>query len=282
MLISMEEVMFKKGIVLFLVLSLMMPMGAAFAAETVNASVSDIKLTVDEVAIDKDIYVIDGASYLPLKEVSNALDLNVEWKGDIKTIALTSKSNGIEAELLELAEMENEKLEEEIEMLKALLVKNGIKVPRKDSVVKYLEDEIKLLSKRPRTYSMSVSTAYKGEDRVTDNLGNEFSSYILMNIHKSFNGGTGTTYITYPAQGQYDMFKASLSAYNIKNKPFKHELVIFADDKEVYRTYVSSEDTPKDIEVGIKNAQTVTYEMRAEDGSNFGGILLGNPRFTIN
>ena len=274
--------MLKKSLVLILVICIAMPTGMVFAQESQNALLSDIQLTVDGSLIDKAVYVINGASYLPLKEVSSALNLSVEWNGDTKTMALESSQNTIEGELLEIAEDENKILEEEIETLKALLVKNGIKVPTKDSVVKYLNDEIKMLSREPKSYAMDITTGFESDHKIKDILGKEYSNYLLLNIYRSFNAGPGDTYIYYPAQGQYEAFKATLSPYNIKQRTFKHELVIYADGNEVFRERVTSEDIPKDIEVDIENAETIKVEFRAEDGSNFGGILLGNPRFTVN
>ncbi len=73
--------------------------GIAYAANStkpVQAYLSDIKLYLNGNRVDKEVIIVDGTSYLPVRAVSEALGLEVQWDGNNRTIYLsnddTSKS----------------------------------------------------------------------------------------------------------------------------------------------------------------------------------------------
>jgi len=98
--------------------------GGVFAETSFQALLTDIKLYLNGKKVDKEVVVINGSSYLPVRAISEALGLNVDWKGEEKSIYISSassNSSGNEAVLKELADQlqaKNTQLEEEIKKLK--------------------------------------------------------------------------------------------------------------------------------------------------------------------
>lgn len=58
---------------------------------------SDIKLLINGKAVDTQIEIIDGSSYVPLRVVSESLGADVKWDGDSRTISITGGSKAVEA-----------------------------------------------------------------------------------------------------------------------------------------------------------------------------------------
>lgn len=52
---------------------------------------SDIKLFINGKAIETDIQIVDGSSYVPLRVVSDSLGADVLWDGKTRTITITAK-----------------------------------------------------------------------------------------------------------------------------------------------------------------------------------------------
>lgn len=89
----------------FLAAVLMLGMGVPSLAATVrqlNASYNNIKITLDGQLISTrdangapvDPFIVDGTTYLPVRAVSDALGLGVEWDTGTQTVKLTRGGNG--------------------------------------------------------------------------------------------------------------------------------------------------------------------------------------------
>ena len=93
-----------KGILIGVILGLFMTVTSALAVtETVNKELfyNNIKIELNEEEIMPadangnyvEPFVIDGTTYLPVRAVANALNLNVAWDGDTNTVKLSTQNN---------------------------------------------------------------------------------------------------------------------------------------------------------------------------------------------
>lgn len=92
---------FLLGILTSIIISLLI--STAYAAHTKQATLSynDIKIVVDgERIVPKDAngnavepFIIEGTTYLPVRAVASALNMDVAWDGTTKTVTLTSKKD---------------------------------------------------------------------------------------------------------------------------------------------------------------------------------------------
>lgn len=64
--------------------------------KTATLSYNNIKVTLDGKAIDlrgeKEPFIIDGTTYLPVRAIAEALGLDVSWDGNTNTVMLSSYS----------------------------------------------------------------------------------------------------------------------------------------------------------------------------------------------
>ena len=90
---------FSLGIaVCLLVTVLVVPAFASTLSKTAQLVYNNIKITLNGNAVTPtdangnvvEPFIIDGTTYLPLRAISNALNLDVSWDGNTKTAALTS------------------------------------------------------------------------------------------------------------------------------------------------------------------------------------------------
>jgi hypothetical protein len=82
-------------IILVVILIVVLTGSTVMAAGAVlSAQLSDIKLYLNNNKINKDIIVVDGSSYLPLRAISDALGLKIDWNSDERAIYLTQQSSG--------------------------------------------------------------------------------------------------------------------------------------------------------------------------------------------
>lgn len=81
-------------------LTLAVPALAATGSRTVRVDYSDIKLVVNGKTVtprdgNGDVvepFTIDGTTYLPVRAVGNALDMDVAWNGSTHTVTLTDRT----------------------------------------------------------------------------------------------------------------------------------------------------------------------------------------------
>lgn len=86
----------KKGVKIILssiICVLFLLVNVAFASTEISAYLTDIKLFLNGNRVDKEIILVDGSSYLPVRAISEALGLDVKWQDEKQSIFLTSNSN---------------------------------------------------------------------------------------------------------------------------------------------------------------------------------------------
>jgi len=92
-----------QGFIIGLIVGATLISGFAYAkegAELVERIYNNIKITLNgQEIIPKDVngnpvepFIIDGTTYLPVRAVGNALNLNVDWDGNTNTVILTDSS----------------------------------------------------------------------------------------------------------------------------------------------------------------------------------------------
>lgn len=114
----------KKISVIIVLVLLISSVSVAFASEELKAVLSDIKLFLNGNRVDKEVVVINGASYLPVRAISESLNLGVEWNGEERAIYLSESKNtdaddaiAKEFGVLDKLQDENEKLKDKVENL---------------------------------------------------------------------------------------------------------------------------------------------------------------------
>lgn len=263
----------KSKVALALITVLILTTGMVFAEGGIGAYFSDIKLYLNGEKIDKEVVVIDGLSYLPVRVIGEALNLNVAWDGKTQTIELKSKedqmnSSSVDKEMLDIMTENNKQLQADIEVLKELLKRNNIKIPtidKSDVLIGMGENEFKPMDNGNFDYITPESPCF-------DSLKNKYTSGITL-YSNSAGYYAGATFAT---QGQFNSFKAII----VKNPGgarwnesgyFK----VIADGVEVYESeFLTDEVFAKEIEVDIAGAKIVKLQF------NGPSVILGSARFT--
>lgn len=277
---------FNKKIVVVLSLAILMTSSLTFANIDIKGYISDITLLLNGEKVDKEIVMIDGSSYLPVRAISEALNLNVEWEGSTNTIKLDKKKevdkDAFDKEMLGIMEDNNKTLKSENDKLKDLLLKNSIKIPTEDAVVKYLNDEGMGVISSIMDTNIYPYFAFDFNDGPIDTQGKRYRNYVGFSTRE--NGGSDKASVTYAPQGQFDFFKATLAVSDkYKNDNISRDVVVYADDKEVLRRKFTQNTLPEDIVVNIKGAKIVTLKLdQHKDIISYGGIIFAEPRFTTN
>ena len=90
----------KKAIALGIILILMVSMvvSSVDISEELKAVVAPFKIVVDgeEKVFETPIVVINDRTYMPLREISETLGMDVGWNGDEKTAVISTKSSALE------------------------------------------------------------------------------------------------------------------------------------------------------------------------------------------
>jgi len=100
----MKKLIYAKGFILGVVFSLIIatliiPGIASNGSREATLSYRDIKITLDgEEIVPTDVegnpvepFIIDGTTYLPVRGISSALNLGVDWDGETSTVLLTTE-----------------------------------------------------------------------------------------------------------------------------------------------------------------------------------------------
>jgi len=254
-----------------------------FAEGGVTAVISDIKLFLNGERVDKEIIIIDGSSYLPVRAISEALDLEVVWNGATSTIELNSQvddSAVLMKEMLDLANSNNDKLKSENalleeenvavksenDLLKELLVKNNIKLPVNYEIEKYIgqdDDQI--------AFATVHNSAYIGNMMdLTNQL--HFGGISLSDEKYD------TAYVTLGLQGQYDKFLGTMlvDAYSFRYSDSQTGYLHFYGDDELIKTIEVSKDLlPTDIEVDVAGVAVLKIEYRVPDVYSYKSANMG-------
>ncbi len=276
-----------KRLMALVVVFLFVGMVTATASASIAASITDIKLFLNGNQLDKEIIVVDGSSYLPVRAISEALGLTVGWNGDTRTITLDgSGQDGTDAladEMLDLMSQQNRELTEEVSELKDLLIKNNIQVPTDEEVVILLgnrdnrssdEGRLTFVNSESFTNTNSMYPFYPDYER-QDTLGNIYENGLIFQFFDT----KGSRFTEYPAQGQYNYFKGTTAIgvnSNIKGVLYGITFKVYADDVLVYEQVLEDNALPTDFNIDIRGAKIVKIE--ASGGA--GVLLLSEARFT--
>ncbi|MCH4888533.1 hypothetical protein EZV73_13150 [Acidaminobacter sp. JC074] len=250
-----------------------------FAESGLTAVISDIKLFLNGDRVDKEIVIIDGSSYLPVKAISEALELEVNWNNELRAIELSSEGENsgdpLASEMLDLMTENNKKLEAENDDLKDLLKKHSIKIPTTDKDAIFVSDEYNVPEDSPIAVLKGSSSLVEiVTTPVEDIIGNEYTSGIKMTCVSNGNYVTSGQ-ITYVLQGQYDTFKANLA---VRHSKYDTNFKIYADDVEVYSKEINSKTLAEDIAVDVKGATFVKLVVSGS-GAASSGLILEDARF---
>ena len=82
------------GMVMALMLSSTVNVFALNGSRTLKAIYNDIKITLNgkDIVTEKEPFIVDGTTYLPVRDVGEALGLDVEWNSKTKTVELSDKA----------------------------------------------------------------------------------------------------------------------------------------------------------------------------------------------
>lgn len=98
---------------------------ASTGPKMLNVYYNDIKLNVDGVSIKtlpaQEPFIVDGVTFVPVRIIAEALNFNVDWQPDTRSVVITSKTPSEVANLIQLVQKKDEEiqsLKQQIEQLK--------------------------------------------------------------------------------------------------------------------------------------------------------------------
>ncbi|MGW8444394.1 stalk domain-containing protein [Paenibacillus sp. S33] len=235
-----------KGLVLGLVAGSLMTGVTAFAASgsmiEVFYNVKDIKINnVSKMPTDDSRpFVYNGTTYVPLGFISNALGQSAKWDGKSKTIYIGETG---------------------------------------ESKTLYLEKDLKHMNSQYGAGAY-INAEYNSSEKVTDNVGNEHSSYLLMTLIALSIQENSWGYVEYPLNGKMKMFKAKLGVTEkYKDNGGIAKVTISADGKEIYSKEVTAGNLPEDLNLDVSNALKLQIKIQRE-GSDSVQVGLFDPMLT--
>jgi len=82
------------GVILTLVLIAAVPASARVAQETITVNFNNIRIVVDgrQVQTQYEPFIFQSRTYLPVRDVANAMGFDVAWEGSTNTVYLTSQA----------------------------------------------------------------------------------------------------------------------------------------------------------------------------------------------
>jgi len=83
------------GAVLTLVLAITIPVLARVGRETITVGFNNISISIDgqRIQTENEPFVFEGRTYLPVRDIANALGFDVTWEDSTNTVHLTSRTN---------------------------------------------------------------------------------------------------------------------------------------------------------------------------------------------
>ncbi|QSQ10499.1 hypothetical protein H0A61_02907 [Koleobacter methoxysyntrophicus] len=125
-------------------------------ADNLKATISDIKLFLNDKKIDEEVLIIGNSSYLPIRAISEILGLEVEWNGKTRTINLKGNSNLVK---------ENKELKSKILKLQTELKECQTKIEEyKEEISKLKSDLKEYKEKHDYTYKKTKEDENKLDD----------------------------------------------------------------------------------------------------------------------
>lgn len=296
----------KKKLILLLIVTLLLSVGGTVLAEAINASFTDLKLFLNGNRVDKEILIVDGSSYLPLRALSEALGLEVDYNSQEKAIYLSQDSSSTNGDsaiinefgILEKLEEENAELKQKIADLENEL--DGFKgVQDTTGNIVYAGDGIEPFNYQTGYVGNGIQIVKNGEvlwrtsnqlsdtSYTKDNLKNQYNNYILM--HSNTPSGfyliyenERWQYMEFPTLKKYKKFKATLGlTEGTSDTKYKITLEIYADGKNIYKKEIKAGDFPSQIDLDISGVEKLKIKIISTGKSHsYEGIGLFNARFT--
>ena len=181
-------------------------------------------------------FVYNGTTYVPLKFIADALGESVSWEGSTGTIYIGDTENATAAHF-------------GTDVMHSLWDR---------------EDD--------RTNTSSYKYSYGNTSKyVYDNLQNKYTSYIVLGT-AGFEGRYGE--LTFPLNGQYSTFKATLGVTNDYTNVASGILKIKVDGREVYNKTVNAGDLLTPIQLNVKGANNITFVLEG-NRENYSPMKVG-------
>lgn len=258
-------------------LVLIIDIGGIIFAKDLHAAFTDIKLLLNENIVDKEVLIVDGVSYLPIRAIGEVLGLQVEWNEEKRTINL-KEDNAVVKELKEKLielEVENKDLKEQLSKLNIDSSNN------KEEVVVYPGNGIEHMNYYEGSSLNKFAYSYN-DNKIKDNLGNSYDSYLTMYIHNN-NNDNGWNRIVFPLKRQYKSFKAILGLTD-EYKDFEGTIIleVYRDNFKIYTHKMQSGDKPINIDLNITEAEKIKFSVSTKGKTNEVEIGLFNARFIRN
>lgn len=116
-------------------------------------------------------------------------------------------------------------------------------------------------------FNTDYTNTYSTINTTLDNLNNEYSNFLLLHAFSD----DSYSYIDFPLNAQFKQFKAKLGLPKKYQEGLDDGTVrIYADDKIVYETEISSGDVPKDISVDLTGKQRIRFFFLVNKNNHYG------------
>lgn len=245
----------KKFVVGFVTGAMIFSTAGAYAASNskmieVFYNVANIKINkTSSMPTDPDAkpFVYNGTTFVPLRYISESLNLPVQWDGSTSTVSIGAM------------EQENE-----------IYIGNGI------NVMNYHSPSASYATYyNGKRIEQDIHSDYKLNWQALDNAGNKYDNFVVVSCAHLDPG-----LIEFPLNAQYKGFKTKLGVQNsYKTMNATTIIEVFVDDKSVQKYTLTAGDLPKDIEIDVKNANKITFKYHNENDS-LAGFGFFNPYFT--
>ncbi|MEX1028495.1 MAG: stalk domain-containing protein [Paenibacillaceae bacterium] len=239
-----------KGFVIGILLCVFIFGGTVYAAGgsmiEVFFNVKDIKIDhVSKMPTDNKPFIYNGSTCVPLRFIAENLGEDVKWDGKTGTVII-GESEG----------------ESEV----------------------FLGNGIEYMNHQEGNSNHTGSYVYNSNEKIVDNLGNEYSNYFYQTI-EDLNGfytiepKDAWAYFEFPLNGQYKTFVATAGlTKEYQNTNSTITLTISVDEEVRYTTSFKAGDFLKDINVDVEGANKIQIKT-STDSEGDAQLGLFNPRF---
>lgn len=244
----------KKFIVGFVTGAMIFSTAGAYAAT--NSKMIEVFYNVANIKINKTSsmptdpdnkpFVYNGTTFVPLRYISEALNLPVQWDGATSTV--------------NIGEMEKES---------EVYIGNGI------DAMNYQESFSGFASYYNNVKKDASDEGYPSNQQAVDNTGIKYDNFVVFST-----GANKTSVIEYPLNAKYKKFKTNLGVIK-ESKTSKASTIIevLLDGKSVKTYTLTAGSMPQDIEIDVTNANKITFKF---ENVGFDSFAFGffNPYFT--
>ncbi len=204
-------------------------------------NIKDIKIDKVSKMPEQKPFMYNGTTYVPLRYISENLGEQVKWDNKTQTIHIG-----------------------EIEEDTVVYPKNGIEPMNEQIGHRY----------------NNLTYGYKSSRMRSDNIGNSYESYIILEVSDWAYGEDTYTYVEFPLNGNYKSFKADLAIPDeYKSSKANMTLVVNNDGEEVYRKNFVAGDMPDKLNVDVSGVAKIQIKLTT-DSNGDGAVGLFNAYFT--